>query len=462
MPTNGNGGDPSSSGTRNVSGFVQSGPRPPVLDENADYETWRKEIEFWKRVTAVEKSKQAMIVSLSFEGKYKQVATNMDIDLLDAEDGMDKLLNAMDENFKKESLDSTYDSYLQFKHFRRNDRSMTDYILEFERVYKRMTRHGITYPPEVLGCDLLENAHLDVKEKQMVLSCVKSLKFDDMKSSLRRIFASVQTADDGFSIKTEAFFTGKRHTGWKKPIDSKKVDIPQGGVSKRVNPKNKYGKTTRCAVCGSIYHWAKECPDREANTKVSSGQFGIHPFNETDVKLTECERKSDPEPQESLVTIALTTGYKLLSECINNAVLDTGCTSSVCGIVWFDIFMNSLSESLRKEVITNDSNTVIVFGSMQRQKAIMKATFPVMIANKKCTITSDVIDGELPLLLSKSAMKKAGVVLNIVTDVVEVLNKSIKLKTSSSGHYLLPLFPNDGKQCTGKYIGTNGKKRCSL
>ena len=107
--------------------------------------------------------------------------------------------------------------------------------------------------------------------------------------------------------------------------------------------------------------------------------------------------------------------------------------------------MNSLTDSLRKEVITNDSNTVIVFGSMQTQKAIMKATFPVMIANKKSTITSDVIDGELPLLLSKSAMKKAGVVFNVVTDVVEVLSKSMKLKTSSSGYYLLPLFPNDGK-----------------
>ena len=31
--------------------------------------------------------------------------------------------------------------------------------------------------------------------------------------------------------------------------------------SRKTNPVNKDGETTRCNVCGSIYHWTKSCPD---------------------------------------------------------------------------------------------------------------------------------------------------------------------------------------------------------
>lgn len=29
------------------------------------------------------------------------------------------------------------------------------------------------------------------------------------------------------------------------------------------NPLNKFGKRTICAICQSVFHWAKDCPDKE-------------------------------------------------------------------------------------------------------------------------------------------------------------------------------------------------------
>ena len=34
---------------------------------------------------------------------------------------------------------------------------------------------------------------------------------------------------------------------------------------RKQNPINTYGRVSRCAVCQSIYHWAKDCPHNEWN-----------------------------------------------------------------------------------------------------------------------------------------------------------------------------------------------------
>ena len=50
------------------------------------------------------------------------------------------------------------------------------------------------------------------------------------------------------------------------------------------------------------------------------------------------------------------------------------------------------------------------------------------------------IDIVMPLLLSKSYMKRAGAVIDLNTDTVTVFTKRIKLQTSSLGHNIMPLY----------------------
>ena len=81
-----------------------------------------------------------------------------------------------------------------------------------------------------------------------------------------------------------------------------------------------------------------------------------------------------------------------------------------------------------------------MFGNMKKQPAVMEVTITVVIAGRNCTITCDAIDGSLPLLLSKKAMKKAGFLLNLASDTLTVFGKRIKLETTVSAHYLLRLL----------------------
>ena len=56
-------------------------------------------------------------------------------------------------------------------------------------------------------------------------------------------------------------------------------------------------------------------------------------------------------------------------------------------------------------------------------------------------LTTDVVDCNIPLLLSKRSMKSVGMILDFKNDKATVgkERRDIKLKITKSGHYALPL-----------------------
>ena len=54
-------------------------------------------------------------------------------------------------------------------------------------------------------------------------------------------------------------------------------------------------------------------------------------------------------------------------------------------------------------------------------------------------IITDVVECNIPLLLSRRTMKRVEMKLNFRNDVVNVNGRDIKLKVTKSGHYALPL-----------------------
>ena len=67
---------------------------------------------------------------------------------------------------------------------------------------------------------------------------------------------------------------------------------------------------------------------------------------------------------------------------------------------------------------------------------------PIAIAGKKANIQTDVVQSDIPMLMSKTAMKQAKVKLDLEHDTAEILGEQINLNHTSSGHYCVPI---DGK-----------------
>ena len=68
-----------------------------------------------------------------------------------------------------------------------------------------------------------------------------------------------------------------------------------------------------------------------------------------------------------------------------------------------------------------------------------RVTIPCFVAGLRSEIITDVVDCDIPLLLSKDAMKRANMVLRFRDDTITVNNLPVKLDTSTSGHYMLPI-----------------------
>ena len=117
----------------------------------------------------------------------------------------------------------------------------------------------------------------------------------------------------------------------------------------------------------------------------------------------------NPLEEEIYLSSDNTKGF--VGETINTAILDSGCTKTVCGAVWLDCYLNSLSTEDKKLVKTEDSSTKFRFGSGDPVPSIKRVIMPAEISGKKIFIRTEVVECDLPLLLSKEAMKRTNTVL---------------------------------------------------
>ena len=77
------------------------------------------------------------------------------------------------------------------------------------------------------------------------------------------------------------------------------------------------------------------------------------------------------------------------------------------------------------------------FGDRKKVKATHSAKVPALIGNNYITIQTDVTENNIPVLLSKSSMKKAKMTLDFQNDIANAFGEKIPLITTSSGHYAI-------------------------
>ena len=191
------------------------------------------------------------------------------------------------------------------------------------------------------------------------------------------------------------------------------------GETIKKNPPNSFGQTSRCTICESICHWAAECPhNHEKQAKDAAEQ-----------------------PDFELFSNAVQEGYveKLVGETLSCALLDSGCTKTVCGSFLLQCYKNSLDEKDQTNIVYEPSIRTFKFGDSKGIKSTHKAYIPAYIGNRKVRIETEVVDKELPLLLSKEAMKKAGMMIDFTNDSAQIFGFHINLEITSSGHYTIAL-----------------------
>ncbi|XP_063726781.1 uncharacterized protein LOC134854457 [Symsagittifera roscoffensis] len=429
------------------------------------YDAWKNEVDIWKRLTDLPAKKLGLAVALSLSGRRREVAMEVGGESLESENGLKDLLEKLDSIFGKETVDQSYEMYTAFESISRSSASVIEHIADFERAYTKMKRFKMELPDSILACKLLHSCNLTSNERQLVLSASNELNFDTMKKSLRRIFSGSSSSTSGVQLKDEPAFVANEELNEESALISDRFQrrgrfrgrgqasysFLRGVQKKGRNPVDKEGRVTTCTECGSRNHWFRNCPDRDSGKSVAS-----MPAIASSTVPSSCDSGTDTQVY---LTFASNCG-KLLRECYESAILDSGCTTTVAGDQWVKQYVSKLSKTQSDTVVYNKTGCRIVFGDGACQNAKYKAFLPAKFGSLSCFVSCDVIDGELPLLLSVKSMESAKFVLNFDGKFVAIQesDEKLDLKRTSTGHLLLNIHPGYEDVCLAVFAQSDFKK----
>lgn len=402
---------------------------PPSLEKSSSYESWLKEIDIWQAFTDIDIKKQGPAVFLTLEGKARETVLELNVKEINCEDGVKNIINCLNKLYLKDRTQTAFETYEKFEKYRRpTEMSISDFINEFERLLNKTKQYGSNMSSDILAYRLLKAANLSEYHEQLTRATIQELNYDVMKSQLKKIFGDnpgtsslESTSFNPSSIKVESIHEATHEEvlqASRYPNKYSKKFVPKTKsktVKKGQNPTDRFGNYLKCNICESINHLANKCPDRNAN------------YDTYNITLFQSNLNSD------------SCFRRFTGESFGAAVLDSGASKTVCGKTWIQCYTESLNEKEKHLVKSENSENIFKFGDGRKVKSMQKVLIPAKIGTSNVLIETDVVNEDIPLLLSKETMKKAGTEIDFKNDSVTMLGEKQNLIITSAGHYAIPL-----------------------
>ena len=422
-----------------------------------------------------------------------------------AENGVNLILEFLDTHIGKPSKSLKFQCLRDIVDYRRKQgQEFAEYAKHFEYLVAKAENAGLTtLSTDIKAGFLMNNANLTAQQIELLNSVVdlsnddklyenvKSKMFDMLTNvfGLKNEEKSEPLSDAFMAQHEEAFAAWTKRKSFQKGKQGNSYQNSQGNFKNTqggynqnykgnnnfsqnqggnnfsqnqggpINSKDAMGRILQCRNCMSIRHLQRECPYNPKNLNTNRYQktnrqaFVIEGENsgtEDDIpdhilKEIEAEREADNDTEKHIFfTTDENELSKFTAEALNASALDTCCSSSVTGMKWLKIYMQAIPKHL-KHLLSgpHKSKTSFTFGNQQSLKSQGIYKIPVIIANEIHELSIDVIDSDIPLLLSKHHMKELGIAINLINDTATANGKPIKLHTTSAGHYIINLLGQD-------------------
>lgn len=114
-------------------------------------------------------------------------------------------------------------------------------------------------------------------------------------------------------------------------------------------------------------------------------------------------------------------------EVFASVVLDTGCINSVAGKGWFNNFVSTLSPKTKQQIKVTPSDKMFKFGGDSKRKSLGFYQIPCALAKQNIILGLNIVDTDIPCLVSKEAMKRVKDKIDIDMDELEIFGRKLKL-----------------------------------
>ena len=409
---------------------------PPKLTDKTNYADWKYDITVWQKFTDLVKEKQGPALFLSLEGKALECARGVDIDALSGNDGFGKVVAALDALFLKDADTRAFLEFKEFYEYRRKPSSdVTDFVAHFEYLYNKVLKHNMTLPEGVKAFFLLKAANVSVDHEKLARATCSELKYETMKQNIIKIFGdfslsggssnSTVASDEYDPMSSVIVKTEPTYIAQSSSFNENDVFYSENGRGRGYrNNYNHYNhrggrgrsyqkNNQKCFKCGKSDHIRRFCPELRKRVE----EVHITLFNSEDqTKMT-----------------------ALIRESLGCALLDSGCTKTVCGKLWLEEYLSDLGGEDLAKVKYRSDETAYRFGDGMPSVSNQTVELPAVVGGQQVTIKAGIVSNSIPLLLSKEAMATAGVLLDFANGRAKILNEWCNLKTSVTGHFLINL-----------------------
>ena len=147
---------------------------PPGF-KGKSYERFKQELLAWNEITDITKKRRGIAIALSLpeegaNGIREKVFDELDLEVLNAENGLEKLIEFFDKTLGKDDLVDILEKFEEFEDYEREcDQSVNDFISKFDQKYNKILKNKIVIPSEILAFKLLKRDDISKSEKMLVL-----------------------------------------------------------------------------------------------------------------------------------------------------------------------------------------------------------------------------------------------------------------------------------------------------
>ena len=206
------------------------------------------------------------------------------------------------------------------------------------------------------------------------------------------------------------------------------------------NRKDADGNFLKCFDCESEYHFAKDPDCKKLKTKDQKKKAKKKRKSSSSSSSGNSTDDSVNMVQELMITADEVSNFTW--EARGAAALDSCCTSSVTGSAWLEMFKEDLDEEMMMKIKgPYKSDKMFGFGNNGQLPSLGRYKIPVVMAGWMTEIWVDLIDSDIPLLLSRKAMEKAKMKIDFSDRTVTAFGKTVPMQSTKSGHPILPIQP---------------------
>ena len=415
---------------------------PPIFhpEEDDDYTKWRNDIGVWKMFTDTKVEKLGPAVYLSLQGKARDAVRSLKIDDLGKEGGFDLILQELDNVYMQDETSRAFCAFKDFYEYSRGTgEGFSDFIVSFDQRYTKLRQYKMELPEGVQAFFLLKAANLNT-ETEKLARAISKLEYKDMREKLMKIFGDpgvLSDKNDVPAVKEDSVLYGEnydRDDQWGGRGASGRVSRGRGrgfvrGNNQRDSYRRGYSSTgrgsgpsqsnwrsspARCFECDSTKHFAKDCPHRSA-------------------------KKEDVEMNVHIALLSTNPRGTLLRETHGKMILDSGCSKTVAGKSWLEEINHTMSQADRESIVEKKSNSIFRFGDGVENSSLKVVTIPIYIGKLRILLDVEIVDKEIPLLLSRAAMKRLGMTIDFRRDHLTYSHGELKLECTTAGHYVVPV-----------------------